>query len=74
MDVAWDVHHLDRYTSHDIPPMLCAATGSATRLNVGPQPHPAGALPHCDDPKVWPSAVPRPFHKPGAGCAAYPRC
>ena len=32
MDVAWDSHHLDRYTSHNIPLMLCAATGSATRL------------------------------------------
>lgn len=46
MDVAADSHHLDRYTSHDIPQMLRAAMGSATRLNVGPQPHPAGALPH----------------------------
>jgi hypothetical protein len=45
MDVAWESHHLDRYTSHGIPQMLCAATGSATRLNVGPQPHPAGVLP-----------------------------
>ena len=32
MDVAWKSHHLDRYTSHDIPQMLCAAAGSATLL------------------------------------------
>ena len=66
MDVAADSHHLDRYTSHDIPQMLRAAMGSVTRLNVGPQPHPAGALPHRDDPTVWPSAVPRrPSHQSG---------
>ena len=43
--------------------------------NIRRQPLPAAVLPHGEDPTIWAGAAPcRPFHKPGAGCTACPRC